>query len=81
VTLSKSATDIPEILYESLSQAAVHISRPVECQLKMMTVQGYRAPAKQQEMLKKSESSSMKTVTEQSKGSQTLLGLVCPEES
>jgi hypothetical protein len=34
----------------------------------MLNVQGYQAPAKRQEMLKKSDNLSMKMVTEQSKG-------------
>jgi hypothetical protein len=33
----------------------IHISRPVECQLKMMNIQGDQAPAKWQKMLKKFE--------------------------
>jgi hypothetical protein len=54
----------------------IYVSRPVEYQLKMMNVQGDRAPAKLQKMLKKFEKSSMKTVAEQSMSSQTLLGSV-----
>jgi hypothetical protein len=42
----------------------------------MMNIQGDQAPAKQQKMLKKSENSSKKTISEQSMSSQTLLGSV-----
>jgi hypothetical protein len=34
--------------------SGVHVSRPVECQLKMTNIQGEQAPAKWQEMLKNS---------------------------
>jgi hypothetical protein len=44
----------------------IHVTRPVECQLKMTNVQGDHASAKQQKMLKKFENSSTKTVAEQS---------------
>jgi hypothetical protein len=33
----------------------IHVSRPVECQLKMMNVQGDQAPAERQKMLKEFE--------------------------
>jgi hypothetical protein len=54
----------------------IHVSRPVECQLKMTNLQGDQAPAKQQKILKKFENSSTKTVTEQSMSLQTPLGSV-----
>jgi hypothetical protein len=41
----------------SLSQTAVldgiHVSGPIECQLKMMNIQGNQASSKRQKMLKK----------------------------
>jgi hypothetical protein len=40
----------------------IHVSGPVECQLKMKNIQGDQAPAKRQKMLKTSENSSTKTV-------------------
>jgi hypothetical protein len=46
---------------------------PVECQLKMTNVQGGQAPAIWQKMF---ENSCMKTVAEQSTGSETSLGSV-----
>jgi hypothetical protein len=55
VKLGKSTTKTPEMLCEasgehSLSQTAVlddnHISRMIECQLKMTNIQGDQAPAK-----------------------------------
>jgi hypothetical protein len=85
VKLGKSATETLLMLCEafgehSLSRTAVfeciHISRPVECQLKMTNIQGDQAPAEQQKMFKKFDSSSMKTVTEQSMSLQTPLGSV-----
>jgi hypothetical protein len=36
----------------------IHVSRPVECPVKMMNVQGDQAPAKRQKMLTKFEHSS-----------------------
>jgi hypothetical protein len=64
VKLSKSATETLEMLHEafgepSLSRTAgffndIHVSRPVECQLKMTNVPGDQAPAKRQKMLKNS---------------------------
>jgi hypothetical protein len=85
VNLSKFATETLEMLREafgehSLSQTAVsdgiHVSRPVECQFKMMNVQGVQAPAKQQKNLKKFKNLSTKTVAEQSMSSQRPLGSV-----
>jgi hypothetical protein len=61
VKVGKSATETFEMLREafgehSLSQTAVlngiHVSRLVECQLKITNVQGDQAPAKRQKMLK-----------------------------
>jgi hypothetical protein len=52
----------------------IHVSRTVECQLKMTNVQGHQAPAKPQEMLTKFENSSRKTVAEQPRRSQIPLG-------
>jgi hypothetical protein len=54
----------------------IHVSRPVECQLKMIKVQGDQAAAKTRKMLKKNENSSTKTAAEQSMSSQTPLGSV-----
>jgi hypothetical protein len=54
----------------------IHVSRPVECQLKMMNVLDDQAPAKRQKMLKKYENSSTKAVAEQSMSSQTPLGWI-----
>jgi hypothetical protein len=80
VKLGKSATETLEMLRDafgehSLSWAGVlngiQVSRPVKCQLKMTNVQDDQAPAKRQEMLKKFENSSTKTVAEQSMSSQT----------
>jgi hypothetical protein len=53
VKLSKSA---PEIL---------HVSRPVECQLKATNIQGDQARAKQQRMFKKLENSFTKAMAKQ----------------
>jgi hypothetical protein len=44
----------------------IHISRPVECPLKMTKVQGDQPPVKRQKMLKKFKNSSTKTIAEQS---------------
>jgi hypothetical protein len=61
VKLGKSPNENLEMLREafgehSLSRTAVlngiHVSRPVECQLKMMKFQGDQAPAKRQNMMK-----------------------------
>jgi hypothetical protein len=49
----------------------IHVSREVECQLKVTNVQGNQAPAKRQKMLKKFDNSSTKTVAEQSMSLQT----------
>jgi hypothetical protein len=85
VKLSKSATELLEMLCEvfgehSLSQTVVfngiHVSRLVECQLKMTNIQGDQASAKRQKMLEKFENSSTETVAEQSMSSQTLLGSI-----
>jgi hypothetical protein len=80
VKLCKSATETLEMLREALGEHSlrwtlndIHVSWPVECQLKMMKVQGAQAPAKGQEMLKKFENSSTKTVAEQSMSLQTPL--------
>jgi hypothetical protein len=79
VKLSKSAT--PEMLCEAVGENSlirtlvlnsIHVSRPTECQLKMMNVWGDQAPAKQQ-MLKKFGNSSMKTIIRESMSSQTPL--------
>jgi hypothetical protein len=84
VKFGKSATETFEMLREtfgehSLSRTAflngIHVSRPVECQLKT-NVQGDQEPGKRQKMLKKYENSSTKTVTEHSMSSQTMLGSV-----
>jgi hypothetical protein len=85
VKLGKSTTEtlemFPEVFGErSLSRTwsfyGIHVSRPVECQLKMTNVQGNQAPAKRQKMLKKIDNSSTNTVTEQYTSSQTPLGSV-----
>jgi hypothetical protein len=85
VKLDKSATETPEMLREAfgehcLSRSAVlnfiHVSRPVECQLKMTNLQSDQAPAERQIILKKFENSTTKTVFEQSMSSQTRLGSV-----
>jgi hypothetical protein len=54
----------------------IHISRPVECQLKLTNVKGDKAQAKLQKMLKKFEILSTKTITEQSMSSHTQFGSV-----
>jgi hypothetical protein len=54
----------------------IHISLPVEWQLKMMNVQGDQAPAEWQKMLKTFENPSTKTVAKQSVSLQTPLGSV-----
>jgi hypothetical protein len=49
VKLSKSATETLEMFCEAFGQwflNGIQISRPVECQLKMMNVQGDQAQAK-----------------------------------
>jgi hypothetical protein len=62
--LSKSATKTLEMLPEASGEQSsqlllngIHVSRPVKCQLKMMNIQGYQAPAKRQKMLKNENSS------------------------
>jgi hypothetical protein len=84
VKLGKSATKTLEMLHEtfgehSFSQTVVfngiHVTRPVECQLKM-NVQGDQAPSKQQKTLTNFKNSSMKTIAEQSMSSQTPMGSV-----
>jgi hypothetical protein len=54
----------------------IHVSRMVNCQMKMTNIQGDQAPAKWQKMLKKFKSSSTKTIAEQPMSSQTTLGSV-----
>jgi hypothetical protein len=54
----------------------IHVSRLVECQLKVMNVQGDQAHPKRQKMLKKFENLSVKTIAEQSMSLQTPLGSV-----
>jgi hypothetical protein len=85
VKLGKCATKTLEMLCEAFGECflswtvvlnGIHVSRPVECQLKMTNVHGDQAPAKRLKMLKKFENSSTKTITEQSMTSQTLLGSV-----
>jgi hypothetical protein len=85
VKLGKSTIETLEMLHEAFGEHClsrqwflngIHISRPVECQLKMMNVQGNQAPAKRQKMLRKFENSSAKTVVEQSMSSQTPLASV-----
>jgi superfamily II DNA/RNA helicase len=82
VNLGKSATKTLEMLREafgehSLSRTAVfnyiHVSRPVECQLKITKIHGDQAPAERQKMLKKFKNSSMKSVAEQYMSSLTPL--------
>jgi hypothetical protein len=62
VKLGKSAAETYDMLHEafgqySLSHTAaldcIYVSRPVECQLKMMKVQGDQALAKRKKKLKK----------------------------
>jgi hypothetical protein len=50
----------------------IHLSRPLECQLKI-NVQGEHAPTKGQKILKKIENSYRKTIAGQSMSSQTPL--------
>jgi hypothetical protein len=54
----------------------IHVSRPVERQLKMTNVQGDQAPAKWQEILREFKNSSMKTISEQSMSLQIPLGSI-----
>jgi hypothetical protein len=85
VKLGKSATETLEMYREAFGEHSsagqrflngIHVSRPVECQLKMTNVQGDQAPAKRQKVLKKFKNSSMKTISKQSMSSQTLLGSI-----
>jgi hypothetical protein len=82
VKLGKSAIKTLEMLREafgehSSSRKAVFEGHSrLKAQLKMTKVQGDQAQAKRQKMLKEFEKSSTKTVVEQSKSSQTLLGSV-----
>jgi hypothetical protein len=85
VKLGKSATKLLKcfvrlleniLLAGQLFLNGIHVSRPVECQLKMTNVQDYQAPAKRQKMLKKFENSSTKTIAEQSMSLQTPLGWI-----
>jgi hypothetical protein len=50
VKLGKSTTETLEILREALGKHSlshgIHVSRPVECQSKLMNVRGDQAPAK-----------------------------------
>jgi hypothetical protein len=51
----KAATETLEMLREDFGQRSlnsIHVSRPVECQLKMQNAQSEQAPAKPQEKLK-----------------------------
>jgi hypothetical protein len=52
----------------------IHVSRLIECQLKIINIQGDQAPAKRQKMLKKFENGPTKTIAEQSMSSQTPMG-------
>jgi hypothetical protein len=54
----------------------IHVSRLVECQMKMMNVQGDQAPARRQKKLKILENSSTMTAAKQSMSSQTPFALV-----
>jgi hypothetical protein len=79
--LGKCATGSFETLeasgdYSQRFSGDIHVSSPVECQMKMTKVQGDNAPAKRQKMLKEFENSSTKTVAEQSMRSQAPLGSV-----
>jgi hypothetical protein len=85
VKLGKSATKTLEMLHEAFGEHSssqtwsfngIHVSRSVECQLKMTNVQGDQAPAKRQKMLKKFENLSTKTIAKQSMNLQTTLGPV-----
>jgi hypothetical protein len=82
--LGKSATKTLEMLREAFGEHSlrrerffyvIHVSRPVECQLKMTNAHGDQAPAKRQKMLKEFENST-KTVAEQCMSSQAPLGSV-----
>jgi hypothetical protein len=62
----KSITGTFEMLHEAVGEQClswtavfniIHVSRPVDCQLKMTNVQDSQAPAKRQNILKKSENS------------------------
>jgi hypothetical protein len=79
--LAKSATETLEMLRNDFGEHSlswstilngIHVSRPMECQLKMTNVQGDQAKAKRQKMLKKFNNSSMTTIAEQSMSSQSL---------
>jgi uncharacterized SAM-dependent methyltransferase len=59
--LGKSATEALEMFLEAFGEhfkagqlflIGIHVSRPIECQLKMTNVQGNQAQAKRQKMLK-----------------------------
>jgi hypothetical protein len=85
VKLCKSVTETLEMLREALVEHSLswteffngnHVLRPVECQMKVTTVQSDQVPATRQKMLKKFENSTTKTVEEQSMSSQTPLGSV-----
>jgi hypothetical protein len=85
VELGKSSIKTLEMLHEAFENIlyarqlflnGIHVSRPVDCQLKMMNLQGDQAPAKRQKMLKKFENSSTKVVAKQSMSLQTPLGSV-----
>jgi hypothetical protein len=71
VKIGKSATGTNEMLREDPDNILrpgrvclndIHVSRPVECQLKMMGIQGDQAQAKGQKMLKGFQNSSPETV-------------------
>jgi hypothetical protein len=66
VKLGKSTISTLEMLREAFGEHSlswtsvfngIHVSRPVECQLKMAKVQGNQAPAKRRKMLKIFENS------------------------
>jgi hypothetical protein len=85
VKLDKSAAETLELLREAFGEyflnrraalSGIHISRPVECHLRMTNVQGDETPAKQQKMMKSFQNSFTKTVAEQSMSSQTPFGSV-----
>jgi hypothetical protein len=80
--LSKSITETLEMLHEAFGEHSSSwtvvlechsLFKVVECQLKLMNIQGNQLPSKQYKMLRKFENSSTKTIVEQSMSSQTPL--------
>jgi hypothetical protein len=90
VKIGKFNSESPEMLRDAFGEHSlswyrvlncIHISRPVECQLKMTNVQSYQTLSKRQKMVKEFKNSSTEIVAEQSMRSQTPLESVVEQLS